>query len=171
MSCVSTVCFNVKVEGSTIKTINPKCGLRQGDPLSPYLFILVADVLSKMVIEHVARGDLQGTRLAKSCPILSHCFFADDSMFFLGATKKNCDTFKSILEEYCMASGQRVNLDKSCLFVSPKVSKETKEMIGQTLGNPLDSSPGKYLGLPILWGRSKNEALAFVRDKIVTICY
>ena len=56
MRCITSVSFNVKVQGKTVESFNPGRGLRQGDPFSPYLFILVADVLSCMINEHVARG-------------------------------------------------------------------------------------------------------------------
>ena len=74
MRCITSVSFNVKVEGKTVESFTPGRGLRQGDQLSPYLFILVADVLSCMINEHVARGDLHGIRITKHCPALTHCF-------------------------------------------------------------------------------------------------
>lgn len=72
MRCITSVSFNVKVEGKTVESFTPGRGLRQGDPLSPYLFILVADVLSHMINEHVAREDLQGIQITKHCPKLTH---------------------------------------------------------------------------------------------------
>ena len=166
MECVTSVRFHIRLEFKKIDEVRPKCGLRQGDPLSPYLFILVADVFSKMISAHINRGDLNGIKLAQGCPTLSYCLFADDSIFFLRADSHNCLTFKSLLESYCEASGQRVNVEKSCIFMSKNSPDSVTEMVGHTLGFNITPSPGIYLGLPILWERSKVEALAFVRDKI-----
>ena len=88
------------------------------------------------------------------------------TIFFLNATRSNCLVLKSIWEEYCTASGQKINLDKSCVFVSSRASEEVRNTICENLGISRADSPGKYLGLPVLWGRSKVEALAFVRDRV-----
>lgn len=150
----------------SIAVLNPKRGPRQGDPLSPYLFIIIAYDLSRMVNASVDNRVLRGLKLARSCPTLSHCPFADDYVFFIKATKDNCTTLREILDKYCLASGQLVNLEKSCTFFSENTLVDVNVECGQALGIGNVESPGKYLGLPILWGRSKTEALAFVRDKL-----
>lgn len=145
MACLTTVEFNLKLEGQTVDTFKPGRGLRQGDPLSPYLFIMVADVLSNMVNEHIRRGDLHGIRITKHCPEITHCFFADDSLFFTQANHSSSVVLKSIWEEYCEASGQRINWEKSSLFMSDTTPADTRLMVSETLGIPCTSSPGNYL--------------------------
>ncbi|MGO7410871.1 reverse transcriptase domain-containing protein, partial [Rhizobium ruizarguesonis] len=68
----------------------PSRGIRQGDPLSPYIFILCSEVLSGLCNRAQEEGSLQGLRVARGSPKLSHHFFADDTMFFLQADKENC---------------------------------------------------------------------------------
>lgn len=71
LCCVCTVTYNLMLSGRRIASFSPGRGLRQGDPLSPYLFLLVADVLSNMVSDAVDRGVLKGVKLVRHCPVLS----------------------------------------------------------------------------------------------------
>lgn len=72
----------------------------------------------------------------------------------------------SIINDYCAASGQRVNFTKSSLFFSPNTPLELKMIISGEMGISSSEDPGKYLGLPTMWGSSKKQALAFVKDRI-----
>ena len=166
MKHVTFVSFSVKLNGESLPYFKPTRGIRQGDTISPYLFIIVANTLSALMKKAIQDSTISSIKLNGYCPILSHLLFADDSIFFLRADRKNCLTFKSILESYCAVSGQQVNVEKSCTFLSKNTPDPVREMVGQTLGFSITPTPGKYLGLPILWERSKVEALAFVRDKI-----
>ena len=118
MNCVTTVSFTVLVNGKPGSSFKPYRGLRQGDPLSPYLFLLVCDVLSRNVRAAVTSGKLDNIRISKRCPGISHLFFADDSLFFSKATSTNCSELLRIIDEYCHASGQSLNTEKSaiCFF-------------------------------------------------------
>lgn len=82
-TCVSTVTYEVNVNGKRTRTIRQSRGLRHGDPLSPYLFILVANVLSRLLEEQVARGNMNGKRSKAGCPEIHHLFFVDDSHLFI----------------------------------------------------------------------------------------
>lgn len=78
MSCVSSVQYRVNFNGVLTEVIKPSRGLRQGDPLSPYLFLLVAEGLSSMLQGAENRGDLVGIRVCREAPMISHLLFADD---------------------------------------------------------------------------------------------
>lgn len=84
MQCVTTVSLNVKVNGEQTEFFSPTRGIRQGDPLSPYLFIVMANVLSWMIHNALADGSIKGLRLSRFCPTLTHLLFADDAIFFYG---------------------------------------------------------------------------------------
>lgn len=88
MQCVSTVRFNIFANGEKRATVNLSRGLRQGDPLSPYLFLLVIDVLSKFLSKELVNQNISGIRLTPSCPVLSHLFFANDAILFVKANKE-----------------------------------------------------------------------------------
>ena len=111
MSCVTTVRFSVVLNGRPGSYSSPSRGLRQGDPLSPYLFLITGEVRSLRMTKAVRDNHIKGIRLCRGCPTMSHLFFADDSLFFLKATLSNVWNFSMILQEYCMASGQMVNKD------------------------------------------------------------
>jgi hypothetical protein len=83
MDCVSNVSFSILINGKPSNPFTPQRGLRQGDPLSPYLFILCANVLSGLITRAQQDEKLHGIKIAHSAPAISHLFFADDSLFFL----------------------------------------------------------------------------------------
>ncbi|CAL2227339.1 unnamed protein product [Prunus armeniaca] len=112
MRCLSSVEFAVIVNGKVGSYFNLTRGLRQGDPLSPYLFLIISYVLSSMINQAVTHGFIQGMKFGRGGPALSHLFFADDSLMFLKATENNCQVIVRILDSYCTASGQLVNFEK-----------------------------------------------------------
>lgn len=83
MGCVIIVDFSVLINGQPGKWFKPSCGLRQGDPLSLYLFLIVTDVFSRLIQGAVDGGFLEGIRLSMNGPTLSHLLFADDTLIFL----------------------------------------------------------------------------------------
>lgn len=111
-------------------------------------------------------GSLVGVKLCRGCPTLSHIFFADDSLFFIRASLQNCLVLDKILSDYCIASGQQVNHDKSSIFFSPNTPESIFLPICSLLKIPQVDNPGKYLGLPTIWGRSKKEALVYIKEGI-----
>jgi hypothetical protein len=86
MICVSSVNYSALVNFEKIGPINPDRGLRQGDPLSPYLFILVTEGLSSLIKKTVSRGDLHGVQIWREAPVVSHLLFAGDCFLFCRST-------------------------------------------------------------------------------------
>ncbi|KAK2409029.1 hypothetical protein QL285_044487 [Trifolium repens] len=113
MLCVETVDYSVIFNGSTIGPIVPGRGLRQGDPLSPYLLILCAEGLSALIKKAEDRGDLHGVKICRNAPIISHLLFADDCFLFFRAAESEALVLKNILTIYEQASGQAINMQKS----------------------------------------------------------
>ncbi|XP_059436330.1 uncharacterized protein LOC132169290 [Corylus avellana] len=85
MECVSTVSYAVVVNGNPVGHIIPSRGIRQGDPLSPYLFLLCAEALSSMLNKPESKGVITGVPTSKNGPRINHLFFADDSLLFCKA--------------------------------------------------------------------------------------
>ncbi|KAL6125654.1 hypothetical protein ACLB2K_073709 [Fragaria x ananassa] len=166
MACVTTVSFSIVLNGCPGSSFCPSRGLRQRDPLSPYLFLLVSEVLSLRITKAVVERSLLGVRLACKCLSLSHLFFADDSLFFMKATLLNCSKISLIFKEYCSASGQLISLEKSSIYFTPNTSDQMKHLMSLLLGITCIDQPGVYLGLPTFWGRSKNGALAYIKEKV-----
>ena len=122
MLCVSTVRYNVLVNGREVGPIISKRGLRQGDPLSPYLFILCAEGLSSLIKRAESEGVLHGCRVSRTGPTVSHLLFADNSLFFFRASERECNVMKKLLLQYEEASGQGVNFTKSGIMFSSNVT-------------------------------------------------
>ncbi|XP_073137930.1 uncharacterized protein [Henckelia pumila] len=98
MKCVSSVSYSFSVNQEIVGQVVPSRGIRQGDPLSPYLFSLCAQGLSSMLHSYSARGLFRGVRIAANCPHLTHLFFADDSLIFFRATDEDCARFHYLVE-------------------------------------------------------------------------
>ncbi|XP_015387797.1 uncharacterized protein LOC107177830 [Citrus sinensis] len=121
MRCVSTVQYNVLREGKVIGPIIPCRGLRQEDPLSPYLFILCAEGLSSLIRRKKRDGLLPGVKITRGALTVSHLFFADDNFFFFRANINEASLIKHLLAVYCQAFGQVVNFNKSSISFSANV--------------------------------------------------
>ena len=105
MRCVSTVTYLVKINGVLKGHIILSRGIRQGDPILPYLFLLCSESLSALIQSAVDRGQMEGVKICKGGPRLSHLFFADDNLIFCKATLKECDELQRLLEVYEKAFG------------------------------------------------------------------
>lgn len=168
MKSVSSITYRYKVNGFTSQKLTPHRGVRQGDPLSPYLFILAADTPSHMFRTALEEGRIEGVRLAAGAPLLTHLFFTDDALLFAKATERNIYQFVKILNSYSRASGQRINLTKSGVIGGKFMDPRLKIKIAGLFQMQLWDNPGKYLGLPADWGGSRGLALQWIKDKILS---
>lgn len=117
MQCVSTVSYSFLINGAPRGLVIPKRGIRQGDPLSPYLFILCSEVLSGLCNRAHENGKMKGIKVAVGSPRINQLLFVDDSMFFCRANVKSCRDLKEILNKYEVVSGQP-STTKNHLFPS-----------------------------------------------------
>lgn len=166
MQCVSTVSYSFLLNGTAKGNINPTRGIRQGDPLSPYLFILCSEVLSGLCRKAEIDGNLSGIQVAKGSPRLNHLLFADDTMFFCKTNTKSCKTLLGILRDYESASGQRINCEKSSITFSYKTPHDIRSRVKSVLSIPKEGGLGKYLGLPEHFGRNKKDLFSHIVDRI-----
>ena len=103
------------LNGHKLEAFKPMRGIHQGDPISPYLFLLAADGLSCLLNSSVQSSSLMGIRVAPSSPIVSHLLFADDSLLLVKENRENSEEARNVLNLYCSAFGQQKNLDKSSI--------------------------------------------------------
>lgn len=101
MSCITTVTTSILFNGGSLEPFEPTRGIRQGDPLSPYILIMRIDFLSQLIQEKCEAGLWKPVKASRSGPSFSHLFFADDLVLFAKATPKNCEVVKEVLDMFC----------------------------------------------------------------------
>lgn len=111
-------------------------------------------------------GDLKGFSLCRNGPQISHLFFTNDSLLFCRAKMSDVQTIQIILTQYEVASGQKVNREKTKLFFGKGVAKAVKESLKDFLGVPKIREYEKYLGLPAVVNKNKKESLSFIKERI-----
>jgi hypothetical protein len=139
----------------------PYSGLQHGDTLSHFLFIIGSEAISRLLY-----SNLRGFKIARSCALLNHLFFADDLVIFTTATFGEASLIKSCLDKYGHWSGQMVNIQKSNILFSKNIASATITAIHAIL--PYDRTPvsAKHLGLSLLIGQSKSAAFSDILDKV-----
>lgn len=166
MGCVSTVSLSILHNGEELGHIILRRGLRQGDPLSPYLFIICAEGLSSYLNAMEERRMIKGCQVARWVPKVTHLLFVDDSYILFNANKDECRNIKECLLIYEKASGQKVNFEKSTAVFSLNVPLGLKQDLVSILRIPPRNHAGKYLGLPTVIGRNKSKLSANLKDRI-----
>ncbi|CAM0870529.1 unnamed protein product [Alopecurus aequalis] len=141
-SSLTSVLLN-GVPGDWIKCRN---GLRQGDTLSPYLFIIVADVLQRMIHQAFSDGALSHPIDASLPPAVLQ--YADDTLILCRASVDAAARLKNILDSFAIATGLTINFRKSC-FVTMGILPDEAKAIADVLLCPISSFPQPYLGLPL----------------------
>jgi hypothetical protein len=116
MGCVRSVSYSIIINGCLVGDIRPSRGIRQGDPISPYLFIIYAEALSALLQQAEKNGVITGVPTSPRGPTLSHLFFVDDSIIFCKANLVEYRRIMRILGIYEKGSGQKLNLQKTSLF-------------------------------------------------------
>ena len=145
---ISTSSIVVLVNGSSSPFFYPSRGLRQGDPLSPILFVIMADCLGRHIGDLVNRGVLKGLQPSSHPLVYSHGQFVDDTIFMGKAEMKEARNQKQAINLYSSASGQLVNWNKSVVyFINTPIQRQNK--IAKILGCSIWSLPSSYLGLPL----------------------
>jgi hypothetical protein len=144
MRCVTSVTYFVLVNGVPHGMIKPSRGIRQGDPLSPYLFLLVAEGLSSMLVRAEMGGQITGVPITAGVCRLSHLFFAEDSLLFGRANFNEWVKLMVILKLYENASGQQLNSGKTSIFFSKNTRAEFRNFLRTSSGISSTSRYEKY---------------------------
>lgn len=127
MICVKTITYSILVNGEPHGLIQPTRKIRQGDPLSPFLFLLCTEGLHGLITKAVADGDLRGFSISKEGPKLTHMLFADDILLFCRSNELEFQKLLNRLGMYEAASGKKINKDKKTLFFFSQGDSFTNE--------------------------------------------
>jgi hypothetical protein len=166
MSCVTSVRYSVRFNGVVSAPFSPSRGLRQGDPLSPYLFLFVADGLSKIISKKVETHALQELRICRGAPGVSHLLFADDTLLFFKANAAQASVIKEVINIYERGTGQLLNPGKCSIMFNEKGNSGCQEQVRDILGVEKTSFEPKYLGLPTPSGRMKGARFQPLKERL-----
>jgi hypothetical protein len=166
MMCVRTANYAILINGNTEGRIYPSRGIRQGDPISPYLFLICVEALCSLLTKADQDGSLKGVPTSRRGPRINHLFFADDSLLFSKADESHWRRLTCLLSTYEKASGQRLNREKMTIFFSINTTEEVKEKITELSRIPVMQRYDMYLGLLALVGKSRNLAFQGIKDRV-----
>ena len=142
------------INGSLTKPFKIECGLRQGDPLSLFIFLLVVDVMHRILNKAEADGVIEGISVGKHRVHLSHIQFVDDTILFALAKKEVLVNFRYILDCFELMSGLSINYDKLAIF-PVTCNEELVREINSKIRCSVASLPTKYWGP--YWSKSKQD--------------
>ncbi|KFK31800.1 hypothetical protein AALP_AA6G160500 [Arabis alpina] len=165
-ACVTGPTMNLLWNGEKSENIKPLRGIRQGDPLSPYLFVLCLERLCLLIDHSISLKEWIPISLSCGGPKLSHICFADDLILFPEASVTQIRVIRRVLERFCVASGQKVSLEKSNIFFSSNVSRDLEKLISDESIIKSTRELGKYLGMPVLQKRINKETFGDILEKV-----
>ncbi|WCJ31853.1 Polynucleotidyl transferase ribonuclease H-like superfamily protein [Euphorbia peplus] len=164
MFCVSSSSLQILWNGRPSETILPTRGIRQGDPLSPYIFVLCMECLAHQIGEDCIVRRWNPLKLGTER--ISHLFFADDLLLFAKASPTQALTIKNTLDEFCVASGHQVSQTKTNIFFSPNLTSRVKRSILDILPFSPTDDLGKYLGMPLLHTKIQRGTYQYIIEGI-----
>nr|KAJ0222973.1 hypothetical protein LSAT_V11C200055230 [Lactuca sativa] len=146
--CLASSMASVLVNGSPTTEFPISRGVRQGDPLSPFLFIIAMEGLNISINNACSKKLIKGIKLPNGGPRLSHLFYADDAIFAGEWCSDSIKNLSRILRCFHISSGLKVNFLKSRLF-GIRVSSQEVQRMARFLGCTVGTFPFTYLGVPI----------------------
>jgi len=157
MACITTPSFSILINGSASHFFHSERGLRQGFPLSPLLFFIVMDGLSRLIASAKRDGDLGGLKISDDC-YLTHLLFVDNVIIFLDGSIRDSRSFSKILSLFSFATGMLANHSKSSIIYT-RTSIQESQYVHRLFPygiTPLDRGL-KYMGF---WIKPVNQKIA-----------
>jgi len=144
----------------------PSIGLRQGNPLSPYLFTLGQEVLSRLIDHEFKLKNAVGIKTSINGPTITHVMYADDVVLFSKASRKDAASLVKTLEKYCRWSGQAINKNKLGVFFSKYTQNQARRSIKGILQVKSLKKDAVYLGVPMFLSKAPSKDFAFLQGKL-----
>ncbi|KAE9616153.1 putative RNA-directed DNA polymerase [Lupinus albus] len=168
MECLSTTTTSVLVNGSHTDEIHLKCGLRQGDPLSPFLFLIVDEGLSGLMHQACALGFFSPYKVGSNNIQVSFLQFADDSIIIGDCSDQNFWTIKSTLKLFELSFGLKINFRKCCLYGMNIDDAHTLRLAG-FLQCRFSYDFISYLGIPVDVNHNRKTSWSALINRIQLI--
>ena len=165
MALVTTASCSILLNDSPSRTFRPLRGLKQGDPLSPFLFILMMEGLGRMINSTKEEGRIKGLKITQNGDNLTHQQFVYDTMLQGTPTVKEAKAFKQILHDFAMATGTELSLTKSKVFFS-NMDVSIERHLSRILGFQRENLPSKYLGMPLTDKPLKKEVWESITNRL-----
>lgn len=134
MTCLTSAKLRILWNGEPLDAFQPTRGIRQGNPLSPYLYVICMERLSHLIEREVQLGSWKPSRASRNGPQISNLAFADDLTLFGEASVAQAEIMMKCLNQFCEASGSKVSIAKSRIFFSKNTNYEVREAVGAALG-------------------------------------
>ncbi|XP_071713183.1 uncharacterized protein [Rutidosis leptorrhynchoides] len=163
-ACLNSTSISILVNGSPTHEFTPQRGVRQGDPLSPYLFIIAVEGLNSLIKHAIESNLYNGIEIGRYKVLVSHLQYVDDTIFFGEWSRRNMGNLFKLLKCFEIFSGLKVNFSKSCLY-GVGLKKESIEAMANYIGCRVGTFPFMHLGLPIGQKMNRLHHWEFVIEK------
>lgn len=164
--CLSTTEIQILLNGSPCTSFKPTMGIRQGDPISPYLFLITMEVFTRALAQAESTKAIQGIKISRNASQVSHLLFADDCLLFVKADMHNVNNLLDIINNFSEISGQQINFQKSAVFFSKHFPSRHCRMLLRRLKMKKMSLEEKYLGIPLFLKRKKTSSFSSLVSNI-----
>ncbi|GJW19976.1 RNA-directed DNA polymerase, eukaryota, reverse transcriptase zinc-binding domain protein [Tanacetum coccineum] len=166
MLCVTTTTFSINVNGESCGDFKGGRGLRQGDPISPYLFTLVMEILNLLMIRNIDNSGSFKYHFGCEQINITHVCFADDLLMFYHGDVESVKVIKETIEEFGTVSGLLPNYNKSAIIFGG-VNEEDRQSILNVVPFRVEKLPVKYLGVSLVTKRIGVKDCKNLVDKVL----
>ena len=167
MSCITSPKTTILVNRGALEPFGPTRDIRQGDPLSPYIFILCMKYLGHFIEQKCVDGSWTPLKASKENLGFSHLLFMDDIILFCKVDSATCEAILEVLEKFCAEFGQKISLEKFCIYFSSNVNESLKEEVCDKLRIWETHDIGKYLGFSIRHRGTTRNPYKFIVEKVM----
>lgn len=166
MTCLESSSFKILWNGDKTENFLPSRGIRQGDPLSPYIFVICMKYLSHFIAYLVNNGSCKAMKAGRQGPSISHLIFADGLLLFAEASKEKMHTILKCPNTFCTTSGHKVNPNKTSIRFSKNEYVIEANDITSCGGFSVSKELGRYLGAQIHQGRYTVSRFKNILEKV-----
>lgn len=166
--CIFIIQYSILINGSLHGYFSESRCICQGDPISPTLFTLLADLLSRIIAKSEAERKISGVKVTKVIPYITHLMYADNLLIYCKVDKDEALEVKRWLELYCSWTSQKINWDKFEVHFSSNMSGREKREICGLMSMKECAHSSKYFENPFSRFSNKVEAFSNLKDRFAS---